>query len=113
MNYLDERYGEFGSDLDLYTQARRASKPILLLPGARARYRPGEDIWSPADSAGRTALSADYAQGIIAYTDKHYRWTAALRIRLRIWLKTIARLRFGLLNQMLNGQKIDGSQTAF
>ncbi len=113
MNYLDERYGEFGSDIDLFTQARRAAKPILLPAGARARCRRGEDIWQPEDASSRTALSADYAHGIIAYTDKYYRWTAAIRIRLRIWLKALAGLHLGLLNQVLSGNKIDGSQTAF
>ncbi len=110
MNYFDERYGQFGSDLDFFTQAFKASKRISVLPAVRAQCRRGADLWTPSSTAAQTTLSADYAVGIAAYTSKHYGWAAGFRIRLRMIFRSLLHFQFGLLSQILNGQKIDGSQ---
>ncbi len=111
MNYFDERYGEFGSDLELFRRVRGASRHILLLPSVKVITHGDEGLWSP-DSAARTALVADYGIGIIGYSDKHFGWGAGLKVRLRMWFRALATLQLGLLTQLLGGQKIDGSQQA-
>jgi len=104
MNYFDERYGEFGSDLELYTQAYRASKRVVILGGVRA----------VAPEAGGepvpTALIADYGNGIITYAEKHYGWVSGMKIRLKMLLRALFGFRLSLLVRLLSGYKVDGSQ---
>ena len=109
MNYFDERYGEFGSDLELFVQVRSAGKKILVLPAARAVCRSGEDGWKP-DSAAAADLDADYISGIIAFTSKHYGWAAGLKLRISSILRALFSFRFGVLSRLVAGQKVDGSQ---
>lgn len=104
MNYFDEHYGEFGSDLELYTQAYRVSKRVLLAPGVRAGAPRLTGRELPAE------LIADFGSGIITYTRKHYGWVAGLKIRLRMLLHCLVGFRLGLLSRLLSGYKIDGSQ---
>ncbi len=111
MNYFDERYGEFGSDLELFARARGAGRRILLLPAVKVLTHGAEGLWSP-DDAARTELAADYGAGIIGYAGKHFGWRAGLKLRLRIWLRALATFQLGLLGRLLGGQKIDGSQQA-
>ncbi len=105
MNYFDERYGDFGSELDFFTQAYKASKKLLLLGSVRARIGP---------AAGERRLLGealvDYANGIAAYTAKHYGWAAWLRIKLGFVFRALARFDIGLLLGVLSGRVIDGSQ---
>jgi GT2 family glycosyltransferase len=112
VNYFDERYGEFGSDLELYTRAFRASKKIEAVPSIRALCRRGDGLWSPESPAAESALNADYGIGLAAYTSKHYGWLAGFRLKTRMIFHALIHFRFGLLSQLLNGQKIDGSQRA-
>ncbi len=105
MNYFDERYGDFGSELDFFTQAYKASKKLLLLRPVKAHIR------LPAANrplAGEAVV--DYANGISAYTAKHYGWAAWLRIKLGFVFRALARLDIGLLLGVLSGRIIDGSQ---
>jgi GT2 family glycosyltransferase len=110
MNYFDERYGEFGSDVDLYTHAYKASKRLSLVPAARVECRGTEGVWQPDDPGAKQALTADFAVGAIAYTGKHYGWWPALRLRLKMSLRALGQFQLGLLSQILNSQKVDGSQ---
>jgi|GEM_PF-244213 len=112
MNYFDERYGEFGSDLELATQAYRASKRIFLLPAITAVARRGKGPAESETEAAATCLQADYGNGVAAYVEKYYGWGAGLKIRLRMMLRALGSFRLGLLSQLLAGQKIDGSQRA-
>lgn len=110
MNYIDERYGEFGSSLEVPAQAARAGKRILLLPGVRAVTRNGEGLWRPTTAAARDDLLADFAHGIITYAGKHYGFLKGFRIRLGMLLGTLFTARLGLFGRLLGGHKIDGSQ---
>lgn len=111
MNYFDEKYGQFGSNLELFVQVRRAGKKILQLKEARAICASGNDAWKPSNSAAEADFDADYASGIIAYTSKHYGWAAGLKLRILSILAALIRCRFGVLTRLVTGQKIDGSQT--
>ena len=122
MNYFDERYGQFGSNLELFVQARRASRSILLLPGVRAISRCGAGLWTPTDPGTRALLAADYASGALAYTGKHFGWAAGMKLRFKILLRAKLRFlgallrvgdvgyHFSVFTLLLGSRKIDGSQ---
>jgi GT2 family glycosyltransferase len=110
MNYFDERYGEFGSNLELFLQVRRAAKKIVLLPEVRAVWRPAGELRKASDAAAAADLDADYVSGIIAFASKHYGWAAGLKLRALSILRALFSFRFGVLSRLLSGQKIDGSQ---
>jgi glycosyltransferase involved in cell wall biosynthesis len=106
MNYFDSRYGEFGSDLDLFTQAFRASRPILLMPAVKAAVSS-----SPAEPDGPAdLLRSDRAAGLVAYTAKYYGFTASLKLRFRMLGWALGHFRLELFFQLLSGARIDGSQ---
>ncbi|MGH9673344.1 MAG: glycosyltransferase [Bryobacteraceae bacterium] len=116
MNYFDQRYGEFGSDLELFTQVRRAGRKALILPAVHAVSH--REASNAMDSAARACLSADRALGSAAWTGKHFGWLAGLRLRLRIVLVAFGLLfgltdffyRFGVFSRVVKGEKVDGFQ---
>jgi GT2 family glycosyltransferase len=110
MNYIDERYGEFGSLLEVPALAARAGKRLLLAPAVRVTLFDGEGLWQPATAAARGDLLADYASGIVTYSSKHYGFFSGLRVRLRMLLHSLVTFRLGLTGRLIGGFKIDGSQ---
>lgn len=111
MNYFDEHYGQFGSNLELFVQVRRAAKKIAVLPDVKAVCHSADDLWRPTEPAAKADIEADYASGIIAYAGKHYGWGAGLKLRILSILRALFGLRIGVLTRLVSGQKIDGSQT--
>jgi GT2 family glycosyltransferase len=107
INYLDERYGEFGCDPELCFQIRRASRKILVLPQVTALFTPG----SPYSDASRTIFLADRIHGTAVYFSKHYGMMTGLLFRIKQILKALATFRWGLLSSLVSGAKIDGSQS--
>ena len=99
---IDERYGQFGGDADLAAQILRASKKILLDPGARVRHH------------GRAAYSAleraDFLLGRAVFMGKYLGFAAGLRARLAAVISPLIGFRFGELRYTLPGQRIDGTQ---
>jgi GT2 family glycosyltransferase len=107
INYLDERYGEFGCDAELCFQIRRASRKTLALPQITALYTPG----SPYSDASRTIFEADRIHGTAVYFAKHYGMLTGLIFRIKAILKALVTFRWGLLGSLVSGAKIDGSQS--
>lgn len=107
LNYLDERYGEFGADAELCYQIRRASRKTLVLPRVTALYTPG----SPYSEASHTILEADRIHGAAVFFAKHYGWLSGFVFRIKSILKALVTFRLGLLVALISGSKIDGSQT--
>jgi GT2 family glycosyltransferase len=105
INYFDERFGEFGPELDLAMQIRRQGKKIRLIPAIRATRHPGsdplqEDVLAVADrTLGAAALAGKY-QGFLA----------GLRFRLAAILKALVRFDLKMVSLLVQGQKLDGSQ---
>ncbi len=117
MNYLDERFGEYWSDIELCFQIRRSSKKILLATAARAIRH--DDLWRPEQASARAQLSADCALGAAHYAGKHGGFVAGASFRLRLILGAIGQMFLGLgdfpyhfsrVKYLVSGQKIDGSQ---
>jgi hypothetical protein len=99
---IDERYGQFGGDADLAAQILRASKNILLDPGARVRHH---------GSAAYSALErADFLLGRAVFMGKYLGFAAGLRARLAAMAGPLLSFRFGELRYTVAGQKIDGTQ---
>ena len=119
MNYLDERFGEYWSDIELCFQIRRSSKKILLATGARAVRH--DDLSRPQHAAGRAQLSADCALGAAHYAGKHGGFVTGILFRLRVIFGGLGQAFLGLgdiayhfsrVKYLMSGQKIDGSQTS-
>jgi N-acetylglucosaminyl-diphospho-decaprenol L-rhamnosyltransferase len=97
---IDERYGQFGADADLATQIQRASRKILLVPGARVKH------------SGRTEYTAeeraDFLLARAVYLGKFLGFGEGLKARVASILGPLAGFRFGELKFTLSGTKIDG-----
>ncbi|HXG33779.1 MAG TPA: glycosyltransferase [Bryobacteraceae bacterium] len=121
MRYIDERYGEFGWDLEICHQIRRAGKRILLLPGVRVLWRP-EPEQTTASAARRALLAADHALGTALFVRKYYGWPEGLKFRAGAILAGAGdvfkamlgfhdvALAFHKARFLLGGQRLDGSQ---
>ena len=107
INYLDERYGEFGADAELAYQIRRASRKTLVLPQITALYTP----CSPYSSAAETILAADRVHGAAVYFTKHYGFVTGLTFRIKAAIAALFTMRLGLFGALISGSRIDGSQT--
>ena len=103
INYLDGRFGEFWSDVDLAYQIRRAAKKILLLPDVRAIVR------EPLPPRKDLAFEADRAAGAAAYAGKYFGFVAGLSLRLKIAVRALMSAQVGLFLRALEGRKIDGN----
>src|SRR5882724_2246630 len=107
INYLDERYGEFGCEPELCFQIRRASRKTLALPQVTALYTPG----SPYSDASRTIFQADRIHGTAVYFAKHYGLLTGILFRVKAILKALFTLRWGLFSSLISVTKIDGSHS--
>ena len=109
INYLDERYGDFGGDAELCWQIRRAGKKTLVLPSVTALYTPVRAEYS---ASAETTLEADRLHGIATFFGKHYGFMSGLTFRLKAIVKALVTFRFPLFMALASGSKIDGSQSA-
>ena len=108
INFLDERYGDFGADAELGWQIRRAGRKLLVLPRVTALYTRMEPVYS---AAAKTILEADRIHGLATFFGKHYGFVSGLLFRVKCALKAAFTGRFGVAGAVLSGTKIDGSQT--
>ena len=116
INWFDDRYGEFGGDLELAYQLWRSRKKILVVPSIRATLMEGAPL--ALDTAALATLRADRAHGVSVFLAKHFGWFAGLLFKVKAIFYTLGQLvtfqepgfQFRLLTALLSGQKIDGSQ---
>ena len=107
INYLDDRYGEFGADLDLAFQIRRAGRKTMLLPAARVTRHAGVTL----PPSAQNILAADRANGVAVFLSKHYGAFSSIGFRVSAVLGSLVRFQLGLLAAVAGGSKIDGSQS--
>jgi GT2 family glycosyltransferase len=116
LNWLDERYGDFGADLELAYQIRRSQKKVMLYPGIRATLAPlGIFIFEPPALA---TLSADRAHGTAVFAAKHLGWFAGAKIRVGAVVHVLGQLaafrepgfQMRRLSALIGNAKIDGTQ---
>lgn len=103
MNYLDERFGEKWSDLELCWQLRNAGKTVLVLPQIQVRY--GE----PTEPQQDAAHFADCTLGAAAFLGKHFGSGSAIKFRLLAISKALAKAQFSRVSALVTGQKVDGT----
>jgi GT2 family glycosyltransferase len=103
MNYLDERYGDAWSDLELCWQLRNAGKAILVLPQVHVKY-------GPTPVRDHDAVhTADCIGGAAGYMSKHFGTGAGLKFRTSAILSALGRGQLGVVSSLMSGQKIDGT----
>ncbi len=108
MNFIDQRYGEFGPELEVSHQLRTSGKPLLLATDVTVR--------GTAAPTGDDALHhADRAHGSAVYVAKRHGFAAGLKFRLRAALAgvgdaiTFRHGGFGEFTGLLTGRKVDGT----
>lgn len=106
MNYFDERLGEYWADADLALQIRRAGKRIRLYPQIRVVWR------APTAPLVRdTVNTSDRVVGAAVLLGKYHGFFAGAGFRLSAMFKALGSFNFGLFFAILNGTKMDASQT--
>ena len=103
MNYFDERYGDYWSDLELCWQLKNAGKSILVLPKIHVRYG------TPAPSERDTVHLADCILGASAYLGKHFGSSVGLKFRVGKVAGSLLRGQFSRVSALVSGQKVDGT----
>ncbi|HTA46036.1 MAG TPA: glycosyltransferase [Bryobacteraceae bacterium] len=101
---IDERYGMYGSNLEICTQMRRAGKKVVILRAVTAVHQ-GLDSPMP-----KGALQGDRAAGTAAFLEKHHGFAAGLGYRVKRALTALITLRISVLAGAVSGQKIDGTR---
>jgi len=118
LRYIDERYGNSWIEAEISFQILRASRKILLLPGARAVRHPEPARVFPEGARIEGLLAADWALCAATYAAKRFGFLAGLRVRLAalgqvLWgLVRFRRtgVQFHRLLFLLQGQRLDGTQ---
>jgi GT2 family glycosyltransferase len=103
LRQVDERYGTYGSSIEICAQMRRASKKVVILHSVTAIH---ETRASPV-SVG--TLEGDRAAGTAAFLGKHHGFVSGLIYRLKTALGALFTLRFSVMAGAISGQKIDGT----
>ena len=103
LRHVDERYGTYGSSIEICQQMRRAAKKVVILHSVTAIH---ENPGSPMD---QSALDGDRAAGTAAFLGKHHGFMSALIYRLKTALAALFTFRFSVLTGVISGQKIDGT----
>lgn len=105
INYFDERYGQFGADLDFFYQVKRAGKRVVVRPDIAVVRR---GVRAPELAHGYDA--ADLAHGAAAYLGKWLGFGAGLGARIGGSLGMLGKGSLGGFAGVLSGGKIDGTQ---
>lgn len=105
INYFDERYGQFGADLDFFYQVKRAGKRMVIRPDI-AVVRQG--VRYPELAYGYDA--ADLAHGAASYLGKWSGFGVGLSARIGGSLGMLGKMSLGGFVGVLSGGKIDGTQ---
>jgi GT2 family glycosyltransferase len=103
MRQIDERYGSYGSDIDLSAQVvRRAGKKIRIACNAKGLH----DV----SGSDNSLIEADRTIGTAVFLGKYYGAIVGLKFQILETLKAIFRLRLGVAKNLLVNQKLDGTQ---
>lgn len=102
LRHIDERYGNYGSDIELSMQVRRANKKVVIVEGATAIHR------SQAAKAS-AAFAADRQLGTAAFLGKYHGFAAKVKYWIVAVLAALFTFQFGRLRYLVSGQKIDGA----
>jgi GT2 family glycosyltransferase len=110
--FLDQRYGDYGFDLDLCRRVLASGKKIVMLPQARVTYH------ECAETDREAVNESDHVLGAAAYVGKYFGGGAGFRFRMAAIFAVLGQaltFRRGgyaweLLFAIIGGQKVDGEQ---
>lgn len=102
LRQIDERYGVYGSAIELCAQVRRSGKKIVVLRNVTAVHLA---LPSPLPKAD---LEGDRAAGTAGFLGKHHGLVAGILYRLKSGLAGALTFRFKVAAGAFTGQKIDG-----
>jgi len=107
MNYFDERFGEYWSDVEMCYRVRRGGKNVLVFSDLSVR-----DEGRPVPSANWiAALEADRRLGAVAFAGKHHGFGAQIGLYLSQLFGALGSPGgFGAFSRMLSSQKVDGTE---
>lgn len=104
MNYLDNRFGDAWSDLEMCWRIRSGGKQIIAMAEVPVEMRP----------SGRHPMELiewiDSAHGIATWIGLHHGTPAAIRFRAAAALTALTKGKFAAVAGILSGGKIDGNQ---
>jgi GT2 family glycosyltransferase len=103
LRHIDERYGTYGSSIELCAQIRRAAKKMVILHSVTAIHENGPSPVPPG------ALAGDRTAGTAAFLGKHHGFMSAFIYRLKTALGALVTFRFSVFGSAVSGQKIDGT----
>jgi len=103
LRQIDERYGNYGSEIELCMQVRRANRKTIVLREVTAVH---EQLKSPMN---RTSLAGDRVAGIAVFIGKHHGFVSGILYRLQCAVSGLFTFRFKVVAGAMAGAKIDGS----
>ena len=107
MNYFDERFGQYWSDVEMCFRVRRGGKNALVFSDLSVT-----DAGEPAPPSNWVAaLEADRRLGAIAFAGKHFGTGTQVGLYLSQLLGALGSPGgFGAFSRILSGQKVDGTE---
>ena len=103
LRQIDERYGNYGSIVELCAQIRKANRKLVILREVTAEHKASR---SPMKAS---ALEGDRALGTAVYLGKHFGFIAGMLYRLKTGLAALFTFRFKVVTGVFSGVKIDGT----
>ncbi|HEX4275993.1 MAG TPA: glycosyltransferase [Bryobacteraceae bacterium] len=103
LRQVDERYGTYGSSIEICAKVKSAAKKVVILHSVTAIH---ENDGSPVP---KSALEGDRAAGTAIFLTKHHGLVSGLFYRLKTGLAALFTFRFSVLSGAISGQKIDGT----
>jgi O-antigen biosynthesis protein len=98
MGHIDERYGNYGSEIEICAQVKSSARKLLILKDVVAQHNP-----SPS-AVPASYLEGDRIAGTAGFLGKHRGFAAGMNYRLKSALKALVTFRF----RALAAAKIDG-----
>ena len=100
---IDECYGDYGSNIEVCAQMKRAGKKIVILRNVTAVHGDKPSSMSASD------LEGDRAAATAAFLSKHHGFMAGAMYRLKAGLGGLLRFQFAVAGGAFSGTKIDGT----
>ena len=103
LRQIDERYGNYGTDIELCAQVKRSSRKLVILTDVTALHEPSA---SPMKAG---ALAGDRAVGTAVFLGKHHGFMTGMMYRIRTGILAVLTFRFGVAAGAFSDAKIDGT----
>ena len=103
LRQVDERYGNYGPEIEMSQQVKKSGKKIVILSGVTALH------FAKPSPMKKGALEGDRAVGTAAFLSRNHGFLSGIFYRLKVGLGGIFTFRFGLVAGALGDVKIDGT----